>query len=134
MSSQKETRYQPSFHLTLSDKKNTWTLRRLLQVSQVIEDGLFINTQIHLFSAQNTNFSGQRELLEKQACGPIDGNRIQGKSMNQTVNMGTNPTCSLPESQYGINSRVRARATTENLSGFDENMPHIISVGITVGT
>ena len=49
----------------LSDKNNTWTLRRLLEVSQAIENGLFINTQIHLFSAQNMNSSGQKQLLEK---------------------------------------------------------------------
>lgn len=65
MNSERETEYQPSFHLTLSDKNNTWTLRRLLEVSLAIEDGLFINTQIHLFSAQNMNFSGQKQLLEK---------------------------------------------------------------------
>lgn len=65
MNSEQEIKCQPSFHLTLSDKRNTWELRRLLEISQTIEGGLFINTQIHLFSAQNMNFSGQKQLLEK---------------------------------------------------------------------
>ena len=65
MDSEQETKYQPSFHLTLSDKSSTWTLRRLLEVSETIEDGLFINTRIHLFSTQNMNFATQKQLLEK---------------------------------------------------------------------
>lgn len=65
LESQPEIIYHPSSRLKLADENNSWILYRLLEKSQLIEDGLFISTQIRLLSVQNMTVENQKDLLKK---------------------------------------------------------------------
>ncbi len=63
--SQSGIKYHPSSRLKLTDENNSWILYRLMEKSQLVEDGLFISTQIRLLSVQDMTVENQKELLEK---------------------------------------------------------------------
>ncbi len=57
--------YQPSVKIVLSDKDRHWTLRRTVEKSELLDNGLFVSTHISVSSHEVTAFETQKELVER---------------------------------------------------------------------
>ena len=57
--------YQPSVKIILSDKDRSWTLRRTVEKSELLDNGLFVSTHISVSSSEVTPFETQKELVER---------------------------------------------------------------------
>ena len=63
MQSEPGARYLPSTHIVCSDENGRWNLRRLVEKSMAIDDGVFVDTRIDIRSPDPADFDDHVDLL-----------------------------------------------------------------------
>lgn len=63
--SEPDIRYLPSTRVGLSDERGGWILRRTVEKSEVVENGLFVDTTVHVFSPDPASLEAHEQLLER---------------------------------------------------------------------
>ena len=70
--SEPKVKYLPSARIVLSDENGGWVLRRSVEKSEWIDNGVFVDTQIHIRSPFFTTFGVQEQQLLARLNGLAD--------------------------------------------------------------
>ena len=55
----------PSMRMDLSDENGGWVLRRTVEKSEAVENGVFVNTMVHIASPDPAGFEAHEQLLDR---------------------------------------------------------------------
>ena len=58
-------RYIPSMRMGLSGENGGWLLRRTVEKSEAIENGIFVDTMVHIASPDPASFEAHEQLLDR---------------------------------------------------------------------
>ena len=63
--SESDVKYLPSMRMDLSDENGGWVLRRTVEKSEAVENGVFVNTMVHIASPDPADFEAHEQLLDR---------------------------------------------------------------------